>query len=195
MKIYFNASIAGRKEYLKEFKLITNFLLSLNHKVYSTHVFNREVKEVNAQTRTQHEADYQKARNEIQNSDVMIVEGTYPSIGVGHMITVAIELHKSVLILYQNEPHGLLIGDPSRLLFLKKYSPKNVAELKKTILNFLENSKKRLLNKRFNLMIDETEENYLDWISKKRNVSRADYIRQLIDFDLKKNNDNENFSQ
>lgn len=35
-------------------------------------------------------------------------------------------------------------------------------------------------------MIDETEEEHLGWASKKKGISKADYLRQLIDEDLKK---------
>lgn len=194
MNVYFNASIAGKKRFPAEFKTIVSVIESLGHKVYSDHVLKRDPEAVNKQTRKQHEADFQKAREEIQKSEVMIVEATYPSIGVGHTTTIALEMHKSVLILHQNDPHGLLIGDPNRLLFLKKYRAGDKQMLKKIIRDFLEKASKRLLNVRFNLMIDETEENYLEWVSKIQKISKADYIRQLIDNDLKNDNDYDNFS-
>lgn len=193
MKIYFNASVSGKQKYLKEFKLITNFISRLGHEVYSDHVFKRDLKQISLQTKKQNESDFRKARDRIQKSDVMIIEGTYPSIGIGHTMTMALDSHKSVLVLTQNDPHNLLVGDPNRLLFLKRYNSSNIKDLKNTIESFLEKSNKRLLNKRFNFMIDEIEDNYLDLVSKKKNISKADYIRQLINADLKKNDDSETF--
>ena len=189
MKVYFNASMAGQEKYSKEFKAIIKIIEDLGNDVYSEHISQRNPKDVNNQTTEQHEADFKKARDQIQKSDVMVVEATYPSIGVGHTMTIALEMHKGVLVLYQNTPHGLLVGDPNRLLTLKKYSLKDIEELKSVIETFLEKANKRLLNKRFNLMIDETEDEYLEWVSQKRGISRADYIRQLIDEDLKNDND------
>lgn len=189
MKIYFNASMAGKVKYLKEFETIIKTLENYGNEVYADHVFKRNPKEVNGQTREEHESDFQRARNEIQKADAMVVEATYPSIGVGHTMTIALEMHKAVLVLYQNDPHGLLVGDPNRLLTLKKYSLKDRKKLNIIIKEFLDKVNKRLLNKRFNLMIDEMEEKYLKWVSQKKGISKADYIRQLIDEDLKKDKD------
>lgn len=189
MKVYFNASMTGQEKYSKEFKTIIKIIEDLGNDVYSEHVSKRNPKDVNNQTIEQHEADFKKARDQIQKSDVMVVEATYPSIGVGHTMTIALEMHKGVLVLYQNTPHGLLVGDPNRLLTLKKYNLKEIGRLKDVIQTFLEKTSKRLLNKRFNLMIDETEDEYLEWVSQKRGISRADYIRQLIDEDIKNDKD------
>lgn len=180
--------MAGREKYLKQFRAIVKTLENLKHEVYSNHVFKRDFRKVNRQTKKEHEFDFQKARDQIQKSDVMVVEGTYPSIGVGHMMTIALEMHKAVLVLYQNDPHGLLVGDPNRLLTVKKYSLKDGKALKNALSVFLEKANRRLLNKRFNFMIDEMEEDYLEWASNKKGISKADYIRQLIDEDLKENN-------
>lgn len=181
--------MTGQEKYSKEFKTIIKIIEDLGNDVYSEHVSKRNPKDVNNQTIEQHEADFKKARDQIQKSDVMVVEATYPSIGVGHTMTIALEMHKGVLVLYQNTPHGLLVGDPNRLLTLKKYNLKEIGRLKDVIQTFLEKTSKRLLNKRFNLMIDETEDEYLEWVSQKRGISRADYIRQLIDEDIKNDKD------
>jgi len=194
MNIYFNASLAGKEKYLKEFREIISIIEDLGHMVYSDHVMKRDAENINRQIRKYHELDFRRARNEIQKSDAMVVEATYPSIGVGHTMTIALEMHKSVFVLYQNEPHGLLVGDPNRLLFLKKYKPEDNQELKNIIKGFLERVNKRVLKKRFNLMIDEMEEEYLEWKSKKRKISKADCIRQLIDDNLRKDKDYDNFS-
>lgn len=194
MNVYFNASLMGKQKYLKEFKAIISIIKNLGHKAYADHVIKRDLEEVNSQTREQHELDFKKARDQIQDSDVMVVEATYPSIGVGHTMTIALEMHKSVLVLHQNDPHGLLVGDPNRLLFLKKYKAGNNKVLRNIIKKFLEKAKKRLLKKRFNLMIDKMEEEYLEWISKKREISKAEYIRQLIDAEFKRDKDYEDFS-
>src|SRR3989344_3448817 len=193
MNIYFNASLAGKEKYLKEFREIISIIEDLGHMVYSDHVMKRDAENINRQIRKYHELDFRRARNEIQKSDAMVVEATYPSIGVGHTMTIALEMHKSVFVLYQNEPHGLLVGDPNRLLFLKKYKPEDNQELKNIIKGFLERVNKRVLKKRFNLMIDEMEEEYLEWKSKKRKISKADCIRQLIDDNLRKDKDYDNF--
>ncbi len=180
MKIYFNASLAGKEEYLKEFKAILKVANKLADQVYADHVMKRNYRQVNKQTKKQHELDFQRARNMISKSDVMIVEATYPSIGVGHTMTIALEMYKPTLVLYRTTPHGLLIGDLNRLLTIKKYSLRNKKRLGQTIKTFLKKSKKKILKKRFNFMLDQTQDDYLNWISKRENISKANFIRMLI---------------
>lgn len=187
MKVYFNASLAGKEKYQEEFKTLIKIIKELEHDVYADHIMNRDHRKLNKQTKEEHEANFQKARNQIQKSDVMIVEATYPSIGVGYAMTIALEMYKSVLVLCQTTPHGLLIGDPNRLLTVKKYKIKNREKLKDIIKMFLKKSESRLLKKRFNFMIDQTQEEYLEWVSKKQLISKSNFIRQLVDESLKNN--------
>lgn len=185
MRVYFNASMDGRPRCVKHFRPIVKAIKGLNHKVFSDHVL--KVKKINGDKK-QIQFDFQRARESIQKSDVMVMEATYPSIEVGHMMALALEMHKAVLVLYQDGHYNLSMGDPNRLLTVRKYDPSDYKALKKTVSVFLDKANKRLLNKRFNFMIDETEEEYLGWTSKKKGISRADYLRQLIDEDLRKNN-------
>lgn len=186
MIVYFNASLFGKEKYLEEFRLIVKTIKKLGHNLYADHVMNRNYKILNRMTKSQHEVDFQKARSEIQKSDVMIVESTYPSIGVGYIMSIVLEMYKPVLILYQTTPHGLLIGDPNRLLTINKYSKKNPDQLKKIIQTFLKKSGFRLLKRRFNFMIDKVQDDYVELTSKKLVISKANYVRQLIDEKLRK---------
>lgn len=183
MKVYFNASLAGKGKYLKEYKAIIKTIHDLGHTVYADHVMLREAAEVSKQTKDQHDKDYRKARQQIENSDVMIVEATHPSIGVGHTISIALQMYRSVLILYRNPeaPHGMLVGDPDRLMFVKKYSLEFPDKLNDTIATFLYNAQRKLLKIRFNLMIDREQEEYLNMISQVKAISKSDFVRQLID--------------
>ncbi len=186
MKVYFNASLLGKVKYQKEFEVIIKTMRNLGHEVYAKHVMERDYEKVNKQTKKQHEADFQRMRDGIRKSDVVVIEATYPSVGVGHMITIALEMYKPVLLLYQTTPHGLLIGDPNRLLIIKKYSLNNQKKLYHIIDLFLRKSERKLLRKRFNLMIDKGQEEYLDWIAKSQAISKANFIRRLIDENIQK---------
>lgn len=183
MKVYFSASLLGKEEYSKEYKTIIKFIHDLGHTSYADHVMNRDAKEVAKHTKDQHERDYRRTREQIEKSDVMIVEATYPSIGVGHTISMALQMYKSILVLYRSpeNPHGLLLGDPERLLTIKKYDPKEPQKLKEILKTFLEHAQKKLLRIRLNLMIDEEQDEYLNLISQTRGISKSNFIRQLID--------------
>ncbi|MBI4098039.1 MAG: hypothetical protein HY426_03280 [Candidatus Levybacteria bacterium] len=186
MKIYFNASLAGKKDYLEHYKIIINVVKKIGHEVISDQVMKRDVANVNLQTKEEHAKDFQKAKKEIKNSDVMIIEGTAPSIGVGLLMGIALDMYKPVLILYLTTPHGLLIGDPDRLLTVKYYASGDRAGLRKIIKVFLESANKRALKYKFNLMINKSQKDYLGKVSKNIGVSRAKVIRNLIDIEFKR---------
>ncbi len=187
MKIFFNASLAGKGKYLKEYETIIKTMTRMGHTVYSEHIISRDAEKVRKQSNEEHERDYRRVREQIEKSDVMVVEATYPSIGVGHIISIALQNYKSVLILYRSPeaPHGMLVGDPERLIFIRKYSPDQPEKLKAILEKFLDNAKKKLLNVRFNMMIDKEEEEYLDMVSRMKGISKSDFVRQLIDKSLR----------
>lgn len=183
MKVYFNASLVGKEKFGKEYKTIIKIIHDLGHTAYADHVMNRDYREVQNQSKEQHEKDYRKMRQTLEKSDVMIVEASYPSIGVGHTMAIALQMYKNVLVLYRSPetPHGLLLGDPDRLLAIKKYDADNPKKLREILSAFLEKTQKRLLKIRLNLMIDQEQEEYLNLISQTRGVSKSDFIRRLID--------------
>jgi hypothetical protein len=183
MKVYFNASLLGKEKYLKDYKSTIKIIHDLGHTAYADHVMNRNHKEIQKYSADQHSKDFQKIRKMIEKSDIMIIEATYPSIGVGHTLAMALQMYKNVLVLYRSPetPHGLLVGDPDRLLSVKKYDPNNIESLKNILESFLKKVQKRLLKIRLNLMIDKEQEEYLDLVSQTKGVSKSDFIRQLID--------------
>lgn len=181
MRIYFNASLAGKTEYLDQYKKIINVIKTMGHRVISDQVMNRDFANVNLQTKEEHARDFQKAKKEIKNSDAMIIEGTAPSIGVGLLMGLAFDMYKPVLILCLTTPHGLLLGDPNRLLTISRYDFKNESKLKHTIETFLKKTKTKTLKYKFNLMINEVQNNYLEWVGSGNKISKAEVLRNMID--------------
>jgi len=180
MVIFFHSSIFGKQYYKENYETIVYICKKLGHKVFADHMLKRDYTVTDKFTREQHQDDFQKLTGQIKGSDVVIVEGSYPSIGAGHYMTIALNYSKPVLVLYTKNPHGVLVGDPNRLLFLKKYSLKDINDLKLKIKNFLELASKRKLKNRFNLMIDDETLEFLSSQSSKFNQSKADFIRNLI---------------
>ncbi len=187
MRIYFNASLAGKAEYLGEYKKIVNVIKKMGHEIVADHIMKRDYERVNQQNKEQHARDFQKAKKEIKNCDAMVVEGTVPSIGIGLLVGIALDMYKPVLILYMTIPHGLLLGDPSRLLTIACYDSKNENKLKHVIEVFFKRTKTKTLKCRFNLMINETQNNFLEWVSNGNRVSKAEILRNLIDEKITKN--------
>lgn len=186
MVIFFRSSIFGKEKFKENYETIVKICRNLGHKVYADHMLKRDYRDTDKFTREQHQEDFQRLTSQIKESDVVIVEGSYPSTGTGHYMTIALNYSKPVLVLYTKNPHGVLVGDPNRLLFLKKYSLNN-EELKEKIENFLTVASKRKLKNRFNLMIDDETLDYLSSQSTKLNQSKADFIRNLIRDEISKN--------
>lgn len=181
MKIYFNASLAGKLKHQEEYEMIIKTVKELGHEIVSDHVMKRNFLKVNKQKKEKHMRDFQIARKNIQESEVVIVEGTYPSIGVGLLTGFALDMYKPVLVLYLTIPHGLLIGYPNRLLTVVQYNLRNGVKLRKVIKSFLKRAKRKILKYKFNLMVSETHEQYFEWAASRAKVSKAEFLRNLIE--------------
>jgi len=187
MKIFFHASIFGKQYYEEQYKTIVGICEVNGHHVFADHLIKRDYTVTDKFTKEEHQKDFQKLTKQIKESDSVIIEGTYPSIGTGHYMTIALNYLKPTLVLYQNNPHGVLVGDPNRLLILRKYSQANKNDLEEKIKKFLVTARKKRLKNRFNLMLDDEMVEYLDSKAKRNGVSKADIVRQLIVERLKNN--------
>lgn len=180
MQIFFHASIFGKQFYKEQYETIVKICKNNGHKVFADHIIKRDHTVTDKFTREEHQKDFQKLTRQIKASDAVIIEGTYPSIGTGHYMTIALNYLKPVLILYQENPHGVLVGDPNRLLILKKYSKNDINNLEEKIKKFFLTARKKILKNRFNLMLDDEMAEYLDEKARENSISKADIIRHLI---------------
>lgn len=177
MKIYFNYSTAGEKQYFKEYSTLVKLIRKLNHEVISDQILGKKYQSSDKKEVYKQVQDKKKL---IKISDAVIVESTYPSIGIGYLVGYALGQHKNVLVLYQNSPHAVFLGDTNRLLTIKKYEIKNENKILRDIEKFLKSSKNKILKYRFNMMIDQSMDDFLSIESIKKRISKADYVRQLI---------------
>lgn len=180
MNIFFHASIFAKEQFEVQYSEIVRICRSAGHNIFDDHILNRSYRDTDKFDIKQHQNDFKKLTKQIRMSDVVIVEGTAPSIGTGHYMTIALFHLKPTLVLYQGNPHGVLVGDPNRLLSLKKYSLSNISDLEVKLLQFLKESKVKLLKNRFNLMLDDEMMSLLAEHALKKNTSKADVLRNLI---------------
>ncbi len=119
----------------------------------------------------------------IEKCDYIIAEVTRPTISVGYQLFHAILNKKPVLALYDAEAKNLdfkkiksIINTESPLITFKKYRKKSLPRI---IKHFIE-KKSEILTK-FNFVISEEVEKYIDWLSKKNpNRSKSELLRQRI---------------
>lgn len=184
MKIYFTASLTGKKLYEKNYKEIITALKGLRANIVSDHVLTEEKGKVLAKSRGAIISFYKKIYNWINASDIFIAEVSYPSTDVGHEISIALEKGKPVIILYlEGKEQKLLDAISAEKIQLVSYKPGKVKEILKTAIE----EAKEQMDVRFNFFISPKIGAYLDWIAKKKKLPRAVFLRKLIGEHIKRN--------
>lgn len=117
----------------------------------------------------------------IKVADAMVVEGTTLTVETSRFISFALQCRLPVLLLYRKNNPQAQIFESSRFLTLKKYSPESLETILQSF--FRKITKKQLLY-RFNLMLSKEMDAFVMDRSNSRQVSKADYIRDLIHKDM-----------
>jgi len=184
MKIYFVASIRGKSKYLENYKKIIKILKDLGIDVFCQDVLETTEEVVSTLSDERKIKHYKDVLKWINVADLVVAEVSYPSINVGHEVSVALEKGKPVIVLYtqDNEPH-LLQGLISDKILTIKYS---LRELKETLEDALESAKDQM-DVRFNFFVPPRIIAYLDWIAKNKKLPRAVFLRRLIEEHMKRN--------
>ncbi len=185
MKAYFVGSIKGRDTYFSKYKRIVDCMKKRSILVYEDTLRPSE-KEVYSLT-DQEKVDYFKqVQRWINFSDFIVAEVSHPSIGVGFEIAMAVGKEKPVIILSTNDdtPH-FVEGIQSDKIVVAKYTDEDLEEVVDNCLDVANDN----TDTRFNFFISPKIGDYLNWISKKRRLPRAVYLRKLIEEDMKKNKD------
>lgn len=185
MKIYFTAALtsipAAQKEQYKE---IVAVLKDLGHRVNADNVFGRTASLAESKSEEEAVAAHRKMIAWKHQAEILVIEGSYPSISVGQELSYALANNKPVILLYikGKKPHVLrAVG--TEYLHLVEYSPD---KLKAQLNDYIEYAKDTA-DTRFNFFISPQIETFLDWIAKKRKVPRAVFLRELIEEDMSKN--------
>lgn len=187
MKIYFTGSLHNENINSKLYERIVKFLEKEGHVVQYEHILAREVKDLEVQTLAERKEYYHKLNKWLSSCDAVVCEISYPStINIGHELTLALDKDKPVLALYQQDREpGILQGIDSDKLILTDYTIDKIESVIKYGLDEITDK----IDVRFNFFISPRIGHYLDWISKKKRLPRAVYLRKLIEEDMKRNKD------
>ena len=190
MKIYFTASLTGKKYYEENYKKIVSYLKEFGHKVIAEHILHGSKEKVLKETREEKLVYLKWLNKRIKKCDVMIAEVSYPSTSVGYEISLAMEKGKPVIAMYSEKGgdcplviKGLGETTKEEELMLLRYNFKNLKEVLKENIDFI---KARSLNKRFTMLLSPKIVGYLDKIFKNEKIPRSVYIRKLIEEDMEK---------
>jgi glutamyl-tRNA reductase len=183
MKIYFVASIKGRTKYKENYAKIISQLKALDYTVIE-YTMAPSYEYVYSLSDEEKVSFYKKILDTINECDILVTEASFPSINVGHEITLALSKGKPVIALYfgENEPH-LLQGLVSDRLIVQNY---DFDSLKSVLKSTIQDASDQM-DVRFNFFVSPRIVNYLDWIAKQKKMPRAVYLRRLIEKDMEKN--------
>jgi len=176
MKVYFVASIKGKIRYLQHYKKVIQALENIGVDIIE-HTLQPSEKEVYSLTDEGKIGHYKKVLGWIGQADVIVAESSYASLGVGYEISLALEKGKPVIVLHEegNAPH-FLEGIQSDKLMIVKYDLEHLEDILERALEV----SAEVMDTRFNFFISRKLTLYLDWISQKKRIPRAVYLRQLI---------------
>lgn len=181
MQFIFLATPPQTEQEKKAYLMITKICQDSEHTIHDDFVY-RGIKKKRANTPR---ISFQHIAAEIKKADAVIIEGTRSTLDIGRFIATSLQYHKPILVLYRDAIPDILDDDTHSLLTHRKYTPTNQKELKEEILNdfFTKVNKKKLLY-RFNLMLNKEMNSFLMEKAKNYGISKADYIRQLINEDM-----------
>jgi len=183
MKVYFTASIVGKRRYLPEYLTIIRHFRSKGATVMSDHIIKASEDVIRMETKKERLAFHKQLEDWIRKADMMVVEATFPSISVGYEISLALQMQKPVLILYkEGDAPSLLSGHANERLYCEKYSPKTVTAIIDDFITFAQAS----VDTRFTFFITPDIARHLEKVASKQHLPKSVYLRKLIERDMQK---------
>lgn len=128
------------------------------------------------------EKEYKKVMAALDESDLIIIESSQPSFSTGHVLTLALEKKVPVLVLWSERSpwykrRGMVEHIESDFIQIAIYDEENYKEIINSFIKrFSTNGQKH----RFNLVIDDSEKQYLDWACYRSFKSKTRIIRDMI---------------
>ena len=181
MKVVFIASQAQSAELANNYKKINDALESHGMDVFSGHLFTN-VNDSDLVNKKQIEAWYKEVITHVRGADTIFVELSYPStVNVGHILTYALDSGKPVVALYKTDREPFFLrGRVDDKLVLLEYNDNDIKEVVANALEYVSSAQ----DVRFNFFISPEIGRFLDWISKKKRLPRAVYLRKLTEEDM-----------
>ena len=185
MKVYFTASIVGKKYHLANYLKIIDILKSKNCQVISDHIIKSTESEVKLEKKEDRLKFHKQLEKWITSSDFTVAETTFPSISVGYEISLAEALLKPILILFsEGNPPSLLAHHRDEKLICEKYSRENLPGLIDDFINYVRGNN----DTRFTFFITSKIASFLEKVSRKGKLPKSVYLRKLVEEDMKKKN-------
>lgn len=183
MKVYFSCSSAELITYRDSYYDIRDYLVDGGHILTrdwlaetEQHMLagNRDLKNI--------KEIYKLCVEAIREADLVIIEDTVSNFSTGHQITLALQMRKPTLVLWQGKKHRhfnqmFIHGIESDLLQVAEYNPQNLTDVMQTFIHTYEDKPEK---NRFHLVLSGLERRYLDWAQFVKHDSRTKVIRSAL---------------
>lgn len=189
MKIFFTASKRGKNELDSEYKLLYDTIQKLQYK----HVDDLIITDVKPARKSITDEEntniFLKSIHNLKTADINIFECSIQSFVVGYLVQKSIELNKPTILLFHDdyEISPFVTGIDEDKLLVLRYNSKNAAEILAS--GLIESS--QLADKRFNFFISPRLLTFLKEESRKLDMSKSTFIRNLIKEHKKKSKQKE----
>lgn len=187
MKIFFIGSIRGKEEFGEAYKTAVSILEKTGNKVFAEHLLKTGQSDLNSWDNDQRINFHKRVLDKVKESDVVVAEASYPSFGVGYLVSVALDCGKPTIVLHTGREESNFIKaivKPTDRLQIIKY--RDLDELKDILADEVKDAADQM-DVRFNFFISPKIGVYLDWISKNKKIPRAVFLRKLIEEHMAKN--------
>lgn len=186
MKIFFGASPRGKQDLSKHYKVIYQTIKELGYSHVTDVAISVEPKEHYSMPHNEIVKHYKSVINDLKAADIVVIEGSTPSLAIGYLVDKAIEFGKPVVVFHLAKSRPFfLTGIENEKVQIVEYE---IEKVKKSLDDALSYAQEQM-DTRFNFFISPKIGTYLDWVAKKRRLPRAVYLRRLIEQDMNKNSD------
>lgn len=184
MTIYFSAALTQKRQFGKYYNQIVAHLQKKEHQVFQDTTTTSFLQAVNKNGQQRFEY-YQQVKRWIKQSDAVFLEVSFPStLHIGHEVSLGIQAGKPVVALFKkNHEPSFFLGFDHELLLWAEYDDFSLATSLDQGLRFAQD----FLPIRYNLFLTRYQHHYLDFWAKQSQISKAAYVRSLIDKDMRSN--------
>jgi len=186
MTVFFTASYHGKQLLQQEYDLILQTLETFPVTVIGTEKGNYISKlpsKIKNRFTDKNRLHYEAIRYGILHSDAAVIEVTDPGMQVGYEVAMAVQAKKHVLCLSLKEDYSRKIH--SEYLHGARYDRYN---LQRILRNFFADITKEKLKNRYNMFLSDLQLEYVRERAGLEEVSTSEYIRRLIEDDMRASN-------
>jgi hypothetical protein len=182
MKVYFTCSTAELMANRDAYYAIRDHLVNNGHILTRDWLADTEQHTLADKRELNIKAIYKACVEALREAELVVIEDTVSNFSTGHQITLALQMRKPTLVLWQGKKHRhftqmFIHGIESDLLQVAEYNSQDLANIMQAFINTYEDKPEK---NRFHLVLSGLERQYLDWAQFIKHDSRTKVIRHAL---------------